>query len=139
MQVQAKGQTNWGTPERAALTSAACGFAISFIFLAIRGVSTELQTSSAYAPTSIDAALVFLWPSSVLLWGAQSVQGKIVLFLLSAFLNAGYYTFVALSVCGILEKFRSRNLVSVKVVAEEHRAHPATGIADRMSATRSVI
>jgi len=136
MQDQSIEQDVWGTPERAALWAAASGFTMSFVFLMIYGVSAELQPGAARVQSSLETLFVFLWPSSILLLGAQTVQGKIVLFLLSAFLNAGYYTFVALFACAVLEKFRSRSLAAASINSADHRVNPAVGIADRMTATR---
>lgn len=139
MQEKPAEQVIWGGPERAAFWAAAAGFAMSFVYLLIFGVAAELEPGIARAPSSLEGLVVFLWPSSILLLGAHTVHGKVVLFLLSAFLNAGYYTFLALFACLVLEKFRSRAQVgATDLVAGEQRVHPAAGIADRMTATRPV-
>ena len=139
MTVQATNHNAWGTTERAALLAAASGFAVSFVFLLTHGISAELRASASYAPTSLDATSFFLSPSSILLLGAQSAQGTIVLSLLSAFLNAGYYTFAMLLILGIREKFRSVSPAPVLVASDEQRAHVVTRIADHISVRRTAI
>jgi len=139
MSVQTANHNGWGITERAALLAAAAGFTVSFVFLLAHGISTELQASAPYAPTTLDATYFFLSPSSTLLLGAQSAQGTIVLSLLSAFLNAGYYTFAMLLILGIREKFRSVSPAPVPVATHEQRAHVVTRIADHISVRRSAI
>jgi len=139
MTVQAANHNAWGTTERAALLAAASGFAVSFALLLTHGIPAELPASASYAPAALDATTFFLAPSSILLLGAQSAQGKVILSLLSAFLNAGYYTFAMLLILGIREKFRSVSPAPVPVASDEQRAHVVTRIADHISVRRSAI
>jgi hypothetical protein len=76
--------------------------------------------SDASLQTSFEAACVLLWPSAVLLLGAQTAQGKVVFFLLSACLNAGYFVFAQLLLAAAFDRIRShaRALAPVAVSGE---------------------
>ena len=78
----------------AAVAPAVCGFSCS-VLLVLAHAASARATGSALQ-SSLENSFVFLWPSAVLLLGAQSHTGQAILFFFSACLNAGYYTFAAL-------------------------------------------
>ena len=98
---------NWGAPERIAAWAAATGFGISALLMnAYRdAVNSAWGLFDQHAP--IQAAFALLWPTSILLRGAQSSQGLAILFLLSAALNAAYFVFVSLTAFLLYEKMES--------------------------------
>jgi hypothetical protein len=128
-------QPNLAFIERAALGAAATGFAMSFVLLFTAGTHFA---STAHPSSPLEAFSAFLWPGSLLMLGAHSAQGQVVLFLISAFLNAGYYSFATLLACAITEKFRAQLPARIPVTVSVPRVHPAAGIAERMTATRPV-
>jgi hypothetical protein len=91
------GYQSWGVPERIATWAASTGFAVSALLM----ISYRDAANSAWGlfdlRAPIQAAFVFLWPSSLLLRGAHTAEGSAILFLFSAALNAGYYVFVSLA------------------------------------------
>ena len=77
-----------------------------------------MQRTGANTPSfqaSFDLACVFLWPSAILMLGAQSVQGGVVLFGMSACLNAAYFVFVSMFVLAVVDKVRSHSRVPARV------------------------
>jgi hypothetical protein len=91
------GYQSWGVPERIAVWAASTGFAVSaLLMISYRdGANSAWGLFDLRAP--IQAAFVFVWPTSLLLRGAHTAEGSAILFLFSAALNAGYYVFVSLA------------------------------------------
>jgi len=128
---------NWGTPERIAAWAGSLGFALSVILLSLYFAAGNSADSGMLWRTSLENLSVLLWPSAFLLAGAQTLRGGIVLFLLSASLNAGYYVFISLSgylVCHKLEVFTasSRMLQAAPV-----RVYHAPRLIQHVPASRS--
>lgn len=136
MQDQNSSSQSWGSPERLALSAASCGFVLSFI-LGAAYRSADLH-GAVQLQNFLETCFAFLWPSSVLLLGAKTAQGRAILFLLSAFLNAGYFTFLSVAGYALFEKITSRTLLQRPAASNVHRKDPATRMADHMSVTRPV-
>jgi len=127
---------NWGTPERIAVWAGSLGFALSVILLLLYFAAGNSADSGMLWRTSLENLSVLLWPSAILLAGAQTIRGGMVLFLLSASLNAGYYVFISLSgylVCRKLEAFTASTRV---LQAAPVRVYHAPRLIQRVPASR---
>ena len=106
MQVQPTSRTPQ-YPERFAAMAAGLGFVVSLVGLLAYVYAGHHPLLGASFRSSLEASFVFLWPSAILMLGAQSLQGQIVLFLLSASLNAGYFGAIALLVYVVRHKLQT--------------------------------
>lgn len=102
-----------------ALRSAVSGFLVSLVLMSAWWDLGRLLPASAHVQSSFEAVCVLLWPSAILMLGAQTTQGVVALFLLSACLNAGYVVFAVSLLVLAVEKLRSsgRVLAPVSVTA----------------------
>ena len=102
-----------------ALRAAVAGFLASVGLISAWWELGRLLPASAHVQSSFEALCVLLWPSAILLLGAQTTQGAVALFLLSACLNAGYFVFAVSLLALAVEKLRSpgRVLAPVSVTA----------------------
>jgi hypothetical protein len=121
--------------QRIALRAAAAGFMASVALISLKFLFAQVAPTSASLQSSMEAAYMFLWPSAVLLLGAQTAQGGVVLFLFSACLNAGYFVFATMLLAAALEKFRSRIHVPAKVAVTRRAANARLN--DRVRSSRS--
>ena len=98
--------------QRMALRAAAAGILASLALISLKFAIAHFAPGSVQLQSPMEAAYLLLWPSAVLLLGAQTAQGGVVLFLLSACLNAGYFVFATMLAAEALEslasEFRSR-------------------------------
>src|ERR1700676_1515998 len=108
--------------QRVALRAAIAGFLTSVGLILLQFAIGRFAPASAQLQAFLEAACVLLWPSAVLLLGAQTAHGGVVLFLLSACLNAGYFVFVALLLTTAFDKIRSRARALAPVGVTEQRA-----------------
>jgi hypothetical protein len=110
-----------------ALRAAAGGFIASMILMSAWWELGRFFPSNTHVQSSFEAVCVLLWPSAILMLGAQTTQGAVALFLLSACLNAGYFVFaVSLLALGV-EKLRAQSRVLVPVkVASRHASQPVS-------------
>jgi hypothetical protein len=126
----------WGVPERIAAWAAGAGFGLSAILmLAYRAVGNGATGGLAFR-AAMESAFVLIWPSAILMTGAQSTKGGAILFLLSAALNAAYFVFVSLSaylLYGKLEKSFATASAQANVIPL--RAYNAPKIARRFDST----
>jgi hypothetical protein len=108
-----------------ALRAAAAGFLASVALMSTWWELGRFFPSNTHVQSSFEAVCVLLWPSAILMLGAQTTQGVVALFLLSATLNAGYFVFaVSLLALGV-EKLRAQSRVLVPVkVASRHASQP---------------
>ncbi len=108
------------TLQRTAIRAAIAGF-LTCVALALVQFAIGRAAPSASLQTSFEAACVLLWPSAVLLLGAQTAQGKVAFFLLSACLNAGYFVFAQLLLGAAFDKIRSHARVLAPVTVSSQR------------------
>lgn len=108
--------------QRVALRAAFAGFLTSVVLILLQFAIGRLAPLSAQLQSSFEAVSVLLWPSAVLLLGAQTSHGGVVLFLLSACLNAGYFVFARLLLVAAGDKMRSHSRVLAPVAVTEQRA-----------------
>lgn len=93
--------------QRTAIRAAIAGFLTCVALALVQFAIGRAAPADASLQTSFEAACVLLWPSAVLLLGAQTAQGKVVFFLLSACLNAGYFVFAQLLLVAAFDRIRS--------------------------------
>jgi hypothetical protein len=92
--------------------AAAIGFSISLGIMFLYMATQSLGTSKTGMRSSLEALCVVLWPSAILMLGAQTYHGGTVLFLLSASLNAGYFVLMAMMVVTAMHRFNFGALAS---------------------------
>jgi hypothetical protein len=96
--------------QRIAWYAACAGIGTSLLLAALR-----FLPGTASLHSSVEVACIPLWPSAILLLGAQSTQSGAVLFVLSAALNAGYFVFATMLVAAAFEKKHARVHAPAKV------------------------
>jgi hypothetical protein len=122
--------------QRLARGAAALGFLTSATLMALELAIQRLAPATAQLQSPFEAACVLLWPSVILMLGAQTSHGGIVLFLLSACLNAGYFVFASMLFVATFDKVRSRAHVLAPVaVTRESTNHRGS---ERIRSSRSV-
>jgi hypothetical protein len=129
---------NWGVTERIAAWAAGAGFGLSALLMLVYRAAAENATTGYDLRTAMETAFVFIWPSAILMTGAQSTQGGAILFLFSATLNAAYFVFVSLSaylLYGKLEKSIAAATAHANVIPL--RAYSAPKMARRLDSTHS--
>ena len=92
--------------QRLAWRAAMIGFSISLGIVILYGATLRLAGTNAGMRSSLEAICVLLWPSAILMLGAQTHHGGIVLFLLSACLNAGYFVLAAMVLVTFIHRFK---------------------------------
>lgn len=110
------------TLQRDAIRAAIAGFLTCVALAVVQFAIDRAAPSDASLQTSFEAACILLWPSSVLMLGAQTAQGKAVFFLLSACLNAGYFVFAQLLLVAAFDKIRSHARVLAPVTVSSQRS-----------------
>ena len=124
--------------QRIAVRAAAAGMAASVMLGALKLTMDRIAPGSAQLRTSFEAVCALLWPSAMLLLGAQTPQGQAVLFVMSACLNAGYFVFGAMLVAGLLEKLRAQRQVAAPASAA-NRAYSSPRVTVKpVSSSRSL-
>ena len=93
-----------------ALRAAAAGFVASVALMSVWWELGRLFPSNDHVQSSFEAVCILLWPSAILMLGAQTNQGSAALFLLSACLNAGYFVFAVSLLALAIEKFGKAGL-----------------------------
>ena len=104
--------------QRIAWSAAGAGVATSLLLAALRFLP---GTDSLHS--SVEVACILLWPSAILMLGAQSTSGGIVLFAFAAILNAGYFVFATMLVAAAFEEKSARVQKPAKVVAARRSAN----------------
>lgn len=105
-----------GTLEDRSVNQAVAGLQRLAVRAAVIGMSVSLGITILYTAmprpagntgmrSTLEAICVLLWPSAVLMLGAQTYHGGIVLFLLSACLNAGYFVLATMLLVTVMPKF----------------------------------
>jgi len=107
--------------QRTAIRAAIAGFLTCVALALVQFAIGRAAPSDTSLQTSFEAACVLLWPSAILMLGAQTAQGKVVFFLLSACLNAGYFVFAQLLLVAAFDKIRSRARVLAPVTVSSQR------------------
>ncbi len=92
--------------QRAAVRAAIAGFLTCVALALVQFAIGRNAPSDATLQSSFEAACVLLWPSAVLMLGAQTSNGKVAFFLLSACLNAGYFVFAQMLLVAAFDKIR---------------------------------
>ena len=96
MAARSNGYQGWGVPERIAAWAAGAGFGFSALAMLLYQAASNGAWGGIELRAAMETLFVFLWPSAILLTGAQTAEGGAILFLFSATLNAGYFVFVSL-------------------------------------------
>jgi hypothetical protein len=104
--------------QRIARYAACAGVATSVLLAALR-----FLPGTASLHSSVEVACILFWPSAILLLGAQSLEGGVVLFIVSAILNAGYFVFATMLVAAVFEKKRARIQAPAKVAVARRSAN----------------
>jgi hypothetical protein len=91
--------------QRLAMRAAVIGMSVSLGIAILYTAMPRLGTGNTGMRSTLEAICVLLWPSAILMVGAQTYHGGIVLFLLSACLNAGYFVLAALLFVTIINRF----------------------------------
>jgi hypothetical protein len=124
--------------ERIALRAACAGIAASTLLGLLKLTMDQVAPGSAQLRVSFEAVCALLWPSAVLLLGAQTVYGQAVLFVMATCLNAGYFVFGAMLIADLLDKAGSHSEVEAPVrVAARAYASPRVTV-KRISSSRSL-
>jgi hypothetical protein len=92
--------------QRLAWRAAMIGFSISLGIVLLYGATLRLAGTNVGMRSSLEAICVLLWPSAILMLGTQTYHGGIVLFLLSACLNAGYFVLAAMVLVTFIHRFK---------------------------------
>ena len=90
--------------QRLAVRAAVMGFSIS-LGIVILYMAMPRLAGTNIGMHSLDGICILLWPSAILMLGAQTYHGGIVLFLLSACLNAGYFVLAAIVFVTVVHRF----------------------------------
>lgn len=107
--------------QRTAIRAAIAGFLTCVVLALVQFAIGRAASSDPSLQTSFEAACVLLWPSAILMLGARTEQGKVVFFLLSACLNAGYFVFAQLLLTAAFDKIRSHARVLVPATVSNQR------------------
>jgi hypothetical protein len=107
MSASLKHDARLSVPERIATWAAGTGFGLSALLLLVYRAAANGAWGGIEFRSALEAAFVLVWPSSILMKGAQSSQGGAILFLFSAALNAAYFAFVSLSAYLLYGKFET--------------------------------
>src|ERR1700730_17492155 len=92
--------------QRLAVRAAVMGFSVSLGIVILYMAMPRLAGSNIGMHSSLDGICILLWPSAILMLGAQTYHGGIVLFLLSACLNAGYFVLAAMVLVTFTHRFK---------------------------------
>jgi hypothetical protein len=123
--------------QRIAVRAASAGFAASALLGVLKLTMDRIAPGSAQLRASFDAVCALLWPSAMLLLGAQTPRGQAVLFVMSACLNAGYFVFGAMLIAGLLERLRAPDQV-VAHARLSARAYSSPRVSVRRAPARSL-
>ena len=115
-----------GVPERIAAGAAGIGFSLSVFFLYLYTSVGNAGADGLELRAALEKIFVFFWPSAILLTATQTLQGGIVLFLLSASLNAVYYVLVSLVAYVLQRKFSEKLESFNSFIRSSNAATPAT-------------
>jgi hypothetical protein len=91
--------------QRLAVRAALIGFSISLGIVILYMAMPRLAGTNSGMRYSLEGICVLLWPSAILMLGAQTYHGGIVLFLLSACLNAGYFVLATMVLVTAIHRF----------------------------------
>jgi hypothetical protein len=91
--------------QRLALRAAMIGFSISVGIVILYSATQRFAASNTGMRASLEGICALLWPSAILMLGAQTYHGGIVLFLLSACLNAGYFVLATTLPVAVIHRF----------------------------------
>jgi hypothetical protein len=98
--------------QRIAVRAAGAGLTASVLLGTLKLTMDRIAPGSAQLRASFEAVCALLWPSAMLLLGAQTPRGEAVIFVMSACLNAGYFVFGAMLIAGLLERLRAPEQVA---------------------------
>lgn len=101
--------------DRLAFQAALAGFFTSAALMLLFYAAQHLSPVANHLQAYFEGASILLWPSALLMLGAQTFQGGAVLFLFSACLNAGYFVIAAMLLVVAVDKIRSRSQILVPV------------------------
>ena len=102
--------------QRLALRAAVMGFSISLAIMILYMATPQVAATAVRIRPALDAICVLLWPSAIIMLGAQTYHGGTLLFLLSACLNAAYFAVAAMIVMMLVHRFNFKG-PALKVTA----------------------
>ena len=91
--------------QRLAVRAALIGLSVSLGIAILYTAMPRLAAGNTGIRSTLEAICVLLWPSAILMLGAQTHHGAIVLFLLSASLNTGYFVLATMLLMTFIHKF----------------------------------
>ena len=97
--------------QRLALLVAVMGFSISLAIMILYMATPQVAATAVRIRPALDAISVLLWPSAIIMLGAQTYHGGTLLFLLSACLNAGYFAVASMIVMMLVHRFSFKGSV----------------------------
>jgi hypothetical protein len=92
--------------QRLAIRAAMIGFSISLGIAILYTAMPRMAAGKTGMRSALEGICVLLWPSAVLMLGAQTYHGGTVLFLLSACLNAGYFVLAAMVCVTVIDRLK---------------------------------
>jgi hypothetical protein len=90
--------------QRLAMRAAMIGFSISLAIAILYTTMPRFAAGKTGMRSALEGICVLVWPSAILMLGAQTYHGRTVLFLLSAWLNAGYFVLAAMVFVTVIDK-----------------------------------
>jgi hypothetical protein len=91
--------------QRLAVGAAIMGFSVSLGIMYLYLATQPLGVSNTGMRSSLESICVVLWPSAILMLGAQTHHGGTALFLLSACLNAAYFVLATMLIVALIPRF----------------------------------
>jgi len=111
--------------QRIAVRAAVIGFSISLGIVVLYMAMPRLAGTNTGIRSSLDGICMLLWPSAILMLGAQTYHGGIMLFLLSACLNASYFVLATMVMVTVIHRFNFATSASkASAVTGEFSGHP---------------
>src|ERR1700730_17647178 len=110
--------------QRIAVRAAVIGFSISLGIVILYMAMPHLAGTNTGIRTSLAGICMLLWHSAILMLGAQTYHGGIVLFLLSACLNASYFVLATMVMVTVIHRFNFTSASKASAVTGEFSGHP---------------
>ncbi len=109
-----------GRANRMAVGAAIAGFLTSAALMSLELSMGRILPASSQLQAAFETACAFLWPSAILMLGAQTPRGGVLIFLFSACLNAGYFAVAGAALALAIEKVRALTPVAIAPQGADH-------------------
>ena len=112
--------------QRIALGAAVIGCSMSLTVVILYFATQRIAGANAGMRSALEAICVVPWPSAILMLGTQTYHGGIVLFLLSACLNTGYFVLATMVSVIVIQRlnFTAASTSKVSAVPGEFSDRP---------------